>query len=161
MKTFAMGFVALFAATSASVADDGCAAFKWPVAREQALFAAAPATQPGATLAVGAAADLSLVPIDEVTFKIPPEHTPAAGTFGAAAEVVIPPAGAIQISLSEEAWIDVVQDGRAVQSVDFSGVKTCPGIRKSVRFKLSAGPAIIQLSGAKKAGLKVAVLAPE
>jgi hypothetical protein len=48
-----------------------------------------------------------------------------------------------------------------VQSVDFSGVKTCPGLRKSVRFKLSAGPAIIQLSGAKKAGLKVAVLAPE
>jgi hypothetical protein len=40
-------------------------------------------------------------------------------------------------------------------------VKTCPGIRKSVRFKLAAGAATVQLSGAKKAGLKVAVLTPE
>ncbi|WP_342633989.1 hypothetical protein [Mesorhizobium waimense] len=43
----------------------------------------------------------------------------------------------------------------------FSGVKTCTGIRKSMRFKLSAGPATIQLSGAKQANLKVAVLSPE
>ncbi|TPJ56574.1 hypothetical protein FJ471_23945, partial [Mesorhizobium sp. B2-7-1] len=47
------------------------------------------------------------------------------------------------------------------QGAAFSGVKTCPGIRKSVRFKLAGGAAIIQLSGAKKADLKVAVLTPE
>jgi hypothetical protein len=40
-------------------------------------------------------------------------------------------------------------------------VKTCPGIRKSVRFRLLAGAATLQISGAKKADLKIAVLAPE
>ncbi|MDX8479399.1 hypothetical protein RFN28_13045 [Mesorhizobium sp. VK24D] len=75
--------------------------------------------------------------------------------------MIVPPEGELQFSLSDEAWIDVVQDGHAVKSAGFSGVKTCPGIRKSVRFKLSAGPATVQLSGAKKADLKVAVLTPE
>jgi hypothetical protein len=75
--------------------------------------------------------------------------------------VAVPPEGELQISLSDEAWIDVVQDGKAVKLAGFSGMKTCPGIRKSVRFKLAAGPATIQLSGAKKETLKVAVLSPE
>ncbi len=92
---------------------------------------------------------------------MPPEHPPAQGTFGAVASVAVPAEGAIQISLSGEAWIDVIQNGHAVKSAAYSGVKTCPGIRKSVRFNLAPGPASIQLSGTKKAELKVAVLAPQ
>ncbi|WP_292064199.1 hypothetical protein [Mesorhizobium sp.] len=133
----------------------GCDAFKWPVTREQALFPAAPPAQSGADLTVGQAMDFALVAVDAISFEVPPQHAPAAGTFGATAS------GELQFSLSDEAWIDVVQDGHAVKSTGFSGVKTCPGIRKSVRFKLSAGPATVQFSGAKKADLKVAVLTPE
>jgi hypothetical protein len=94
MKTLALSLVAALAATSASMADDaGCAAFKWPVTRDQALFAAAPTTPSGATLVIGAATDLSLTPIDKVTFAIAPERAPATGTFGATAGVVVPPEG--------------------------------------------------------------------
>ena len=162
MKKVAISLFAILAGTSFAMAEDaGCEAFKWPVTREQALFAAAPATPSGATLVVGAAADLALVPAEKAGFALPPEHAPASGTFGAVASVEVPAEGAIQISLSGEAWIDVIQDGHAMKSVGYSGVKTCPGIRKSVRFKLTPGVATIQLSGAKKEDLKVAVLAPE
>ena len=162
MKILVFGFAAVLAATTAAMAENaGCAAFKWPVTREQALFAAAPATPSGATLAVGAAADLALVPVEKAGFAVPPERAPAPGTYGAVTSVVVPTEGAIQISLSGEAWIDVIQDGHVVKSAEYSGVKTCPGIRKSVRFKLAGGPATVQFSGAKKAELKVAVLAPE
>lgn len=162
MKKAVISLFAILAGTSFAMADDaGCTAFKWPVTREQALFAAAQAEQSGTALAVGAAADLSLEPIDSVTFEVAPERAPASGAFGATASLVVPPEGTIQISLSDEAWIDVVQDGKAVKLAAFSGIKTCPGIRKSVRFKLKAGPATLQLSGAKRANLKVAVLAPE
>ena len=162
MKKIVISLFAILASTSFAMADDaGCAAFKWPVTREQALFAEAQAEQSGTALAVGTAADVSLEPIDTVTFEVAPERPPASGTFGATGSLVVPPEGTIQITLSDEAWIDVIQDGHAMKSVGFSGVKTCPGIRKSVRFKLSAGPATIQLSGAKQANLKVAVLAPE
>ncbi|MDX8438659.1 hypothetical protein [Mesorhizobium australafricanum] len=162
MKKVAVSLFAILAGTSFAMAGDaGCDAFKWTVAREQALFPAAPAAQSGAALTVGQAVDFSLGAVDTISFEVPPEHAPAAGTFGATASVTVPPEGELQFSLSDEAWIDVVQDGQAVKSAAFSGVRTCPGIRKSVRFKLTAGPATVQLSGAKKADLKLAVLAPE
>jgi len=162
MRKVVISLLAILAGTSfAAAAGTGCDAFKWPVAREQALFAEAPAAQPGASLTVGQAVDFSLAAVDTIGFEVPPEHAPAAGTFGATASVTVPPEGELQFSLSDEAWIDVVQNGRAVRSSAFSGVKGCPGIRKSVRFKLSAGPATVQFSGAKKPDLKVAVLTPE
>ncbi|CDX13386.1 conserved exported hypothetical protein [Mesorhizobium sp. ORS 3324] len=162
MKKAAISLFAFLAGTNLAIAADaGCGAFKWPVAREQALFPAAPAAQSGADLAVGQAVDLALAAVDTVSFEIPPARAPAAGTFGATASVTVPTEGELQFSLSDEVWIDVVQDGHAVKSAGFSRAKACPGIRKSVRFKLSAGPATVQLSGAKKADLKVAVLTPE
>ncbi|SFO30671.1 hypothetical protein SAMN03159463_01577 [Mesorhizobium sp. NFR06] len=162
MKKVAISLFAILAGTSFAMAGDaGCDAFKWPVTREQSLFPAAPAAQSGATLAVGQAVDFSLAAVDTISFDVPPGRAPASGTFGAKASVLVPPEGELQFSLSDEAWIDVVQDGHVVKPAGFSGVKTCPGIRKSVRFKLAGGAAIIQLSGAKKADLKVAVLTPE
>ncbi|MDX8459422.1 hypothetical protein [Mesorhizobium humile] len=162
MRKVVISLFAILAGTSfAMAAGTGCDAFKWPVEREQALFPEATAAQSGATLTVGQAVDFSLEAADTVSFEVPPERAPAAGTFGATANVTVPPEGELQVSLSDEAWIDVVQDGKSVKSAAFSGVKSCPGIRKSVRFKLAGGAAIIQLSGAKKADLKVAVLTPE
>ncbi|MBZ9675806.1 hypothetical protein [Mesorhizobium sp. ES1-1] len=162
MKKVIIALFAILACGSAATAEDaGCEAFKWPVTREQVLFAAAQATSPGAELAVGAAADLALVPAEKAGFTLPPERSPAEGTFGAVASVEVPPEGAIQISLSGDAWIDVIQDGHTVKSAGYSAVKTCRDIRKSIRFKLAAGPATVQFSGARKAELKVAVLAPE
>ncbi|WP_320231181.1 hypothetical protein [Mesorhizobium montanum] len=162
MKKVVISLFAILAGTSfALAADTGCDAFKWPVEREQALFPSAPAAQSGAALTVGEAVDFSLAAVDTISFEVPPGHAPAAGTFGATARVTVPPEGELQFSLSDDAWIDVVQDGKTVKSAAFSGVKNCPGIRKSLRFKLAGGAAIIQLSGAKKADLKVAVLTPE
>ncbi|MFA6154433.1 hypothetical protein [Mesorhizobium sp.] len=162
MKKVIISLFAILASSGFATAEDaGCEAFKWPVTREQALFAAAPAASSGTTLAVGDAADLALVPAEKAGFTLPPERSPAEGTFGAVASVEVPPEGAIQISLSGEAWVDVIQDGHTVRSAGYSGVKTCRDIRKSIRFKLAAGPATVQFSGAKKAELKVAVLTPE
>lgn len=162
MKKVVISLFAILAGTGFAVAGDAdCAAFKWPVTREQALFPAAPAAQSGAALTVGQAVDFTLTAVDTISFAVPPEHAPVAGTFGATASVAVPPGGELQISLSGEAWIDVIQDDHAMKSVGYSGVKTCAGIRKSVRFKLAAGAATIQLSGAKDQSIKVAVLAPE
>ena len=50
--------------------------------------------------------------------------------------------------MSEEAWIDVAENGALVKSSDFSGQKDCPGVRKSVRFQLAAGSATVEISNA-------------
>lgn len=159
MRVIALALACLLGLGGSSRADaTGCAAFKWPVTREQALFSAATEARPGVAVAIGSAVELTLTPYGDASFSIPPERSPAVGTFGGKVDVIVPPQGGIQITLSEEAWIDVIQDGRIVHAADFSGAKSCPGIRKSVRFKLLGGAAIVQFSGVKKTRLKVAIL---
>lgn len=160
IRMFAAGLAAFIAAAAsdAFAAGEGCAAFRWPIEREQSLFASAPAASSGQTLNVGEAAAFALLPADAVKFGVAPGRTPAAGTFGAMATLAVETPQTIQITLSGEAWIDVVQDGAALKPSGVSSVKECPGIRRSLRFKLAAGDAALQFSGAHQADLKVAVL---
>ncbi len=140
----------------------GCAKFKWPVDRERSAFGT-----PGLQTVEGGKplpgimdpAIVKLKPIAEAGFVQPPGHKPKDGTFGAVFKT--PPiavAGTYQITLSDEAWIDVLQDGHEVRSSAFSGQKDCPDVRKSVRFPLNQGQATVQISGSTSDSIKVDVL---
>ncbi|HJW42400.1 MAG TPA: hypothetical protein VJ476_14380, partial [Rhizomicrobium sp.] len=59
-----------------------------------------------------------------------------------------PRAGDYYVSLSGEAWIDVVQGNALVASTAHTGDPDCPGLRKSVRFTLSASPLTVEISNA-------------
>ena len=164
MKKVVISLFAILASTSfAMAADAGCDAFKWPVTREQALFAGgARPRSPALPWQSGEAADLALVAgrYDQLYraagTRAGSRHVWRDGKCGRAARGGAPDQP-VRRSLGR------CHSGRPGHRSRwaFSGVKTCPGIRKSVRFKLAAGPATIQFSGAKKAELKVAVLTPE
>ena len=66
-------------------------------------------------------------------------------------------AGVYQVTLSGEGWIDLVQNGAALDSADHSGAKNCPGLRKSVRFNVGAAPVALQVSGVPGDSIKVAI----
>jgi hypothetical protein len=51
----------------------------------------------------------------------------------------------------------VIQDCREVKSGAFSGVTGCDGLRKSVKFDLTAAPFIIELSGTTAHTISLAV----
>ena len=153
---------------SAASAEDagGCAKFKWSIARERAAFAAAdlPSLAPGQTLpALPGAALLKLSPQSGVTFVRPPGKPPKASPAFAAVLPTIPvaTAGTYQVTLSDEAWVDVVQNGREIRSSGFSGQPDCPGVRKSVRFSLGAAPITLQISGAARDDIKVEIAPAE
>ena len=148
---------------SGALAEDagGCDAFKWSVARERSAFAT-PGLQtiePGKPLpGIMDPAVVSLKPVAEAGFVRPPGRKPKDGTFGAVLKA--PPiavAGTYQITLSDDAWIDVIQDGREVRSSAVSAGAGCP-VRKSVRFALRAGDATIEISGSAANSVKVEVL---
>ena len=89
----------------------------------------------------------------------PPPPPGPPGSFGAV--VKLPPiavAGTYQVTLSDDAWIDMLQGGREVRSAAFSGAKDCPGIRKSVRFPLQVGDATVQISGSASDSVKMELL---
>jgi hypothetical protein len=146
----------LAAPAGAGAADGACAGFKWPVDREIAWMTG-PVTDHAAIGREGGAVELHLADVAEAGFELPPERAPKSGTRGGLLRLEALPAGTYQVTLSDEAWIDMVQAGARVASIDFSGVKGCPGLRKSVRFRLAAGAATVQVSGASADRIRVAV----
>ena len=149
----ACGIVLALAFAGRALADDGCDKFAWPLTQERQQLAAAQtmAAKAGDTLLSlpRTAIVLHLATANDAKFTMPPERKPkAAAWFGGALSLPAPAkAGIYQITLSDEAWIDVVQNDRYARSVGSTGRSDCSGVRKSVRFELTAAPFVLQLSG--------------
>ena len=108
----------------------------------------------GITLALVAPADARL--------PMPPERAPREGTFaGFTSFKTAPKAGLYTISLSAGGWVDVVQDGHFLKPRAFSGATDCDGIRKTVKYELSASPFVLQISGIKENSVSIAILPTE
>ncbi|HYC24735.1 MAG TPA: hypothetical protein VEC58_01750 [Roseiarcus sp.] len=141
--------------------EAACRQFAWPLARERAWFSAALQPTPsGARLAaIREAILLDLKPTNEVHFVLTPERAPKADSFSG--EVIIAGVeapGLYQITLSDEAWIDVFENDARLKSIAFTGQKDCPGVRKSVRFELTPGARItVQISNSMKKSIKLAI----
>jgi len=149
---------------AATAAPSGCDQFKWPIAHEQAALAAVAAEPlaPGATLPADSAARLKLAPFSEAKLALPPERPPKfspsyAGAFALAAPAA---AGVYKVTLSAGAWIDVVQDGKFLKPVAFAEATGCANARKSVKFRLAAEPATLQLTGVGDSDVAV-IVSPE
>jgi hypothetical protein len=162
------GFAAgLHGATPLHAQDKpACEQFDWSIKREQALFGAPQLSR----VASGSKLDsiegglaLELQPQASVAFILPPERQPksADSSGGVITFANVPKAGLYQVTSSAEAWIDVIQDGKAIKSTAFSGKRGCADVRKSVRFELKPGVLTIQLSGATEKMVKLAVLPAE
>jgi hypothetical protein len=152
--------VVSLASTARAQDATGCDKFKWSVARERAWFAAgAKPVAAGADLPLAEQGyAVALVPDESAGFVAPPERAPKPGAFGGVLKIqALPKAGIYEITLSDEAWVDVVQNGASVKSSDFSGQKNCPGVRKSVRFSLAEGAATVQISNAASATIQLAI----
>ncbi len=141
----------------------GCDKFKWPLDKERATLTGTdlPKVASGArvTWPIPWATTVTLVPFANAKLPVAPERAPKSPTsFAGFVEIAAPPRpGTYKITLSSEGWIDVVQDGRAVKSVAFSGATGCDGIRKSVKFDLQAQPLTLELSGVPADTIGIAV----
>src|SRR5262245_42613875 len=98
-----------------------------------------------------------------VSFALPPEKAPKAEDWfgGAVWLAAVERTGTYQVTLSSDAWIDVIQDRKFVRSTGSSGRSDCPGVPKSVRFELEPAPIVLQLSGALSGTIVVAISASE
>jgi hypothetical protein len=141
----------------------GCDKFKWNIDREKAALtapdriklasggelAALPTT--GITLALRAPAEAGL--------PSPPERAPREGSFAGFANFKGPAkAGIYTVSLSAGGWVDLVQDGHFLKPKTFSGATDCNGIRKTMKYEISASPFVLQISGTKEDSVSVAIL---
>lgn len=168
MRTILLMALLCLGTAPANAAEEpsGCDKFKWPIERERAALTA----PDRAKLASGG--DLAALPASGVTLALvapadaklptPPERAPKEGTFAGFASVkTAPKAGLYTISLSSGGWVDVVQDGHFLKPKAFSGATDCDGIRKTMKYELSASPFVLQVSGTKENAISIAILPAE
>jgi hypothetical protein len=141
----------------------GCDKFKWDIARERAALTAPDriALSSGATVASApaAAVTLALRSVAEAALPTAPERAPKDGSFAGYAHFEgLPRAGLTTISLSSGGWVDVVQDGHVLKPKAFSGATDCDGIRKTMKYELSAAPFVLQISGSTRDSIAIAIL---
>lgn len=139
----------------------GCESFKWPLDKERAAFEDAAIEKVASGAARGPLKEqafvLALAPVADVPFVLPPGKKKNTDFGGLVAFAAPEKAATYQVTLGGEGWIDLIQDGAALDAKDHSGVKNCAGLRKSVRFAVGALPVTLQISGAAGDSLKVAI----
>jgi molybdopterin-binding protein len=154
------------ASVHAAEEPSGCDKFKWDIAQARAALTAPDRTNinSGSELAAVPSTGLTLALATPAEAKLPspPERAPKEGTFAGFANFkAVPKGGIYTISLSEGAWVDVVQDGHVLKPKGFSGATDCEGIRKTMKYELAASPFVLQISGAKDKALSIAILPSE
>ena len=144
----------------------GCDKFKWGIERERAALTAPDRVK----LASGG--ELTALPSTGMTLGLrapaeaklpsPPERAPKEGTFAGFATFTSPPkAGTYTVSLSAGGWVDLVQDGHVLKPKAFSGATDCDGIRKTMKYEISASPLVLEVSGTKEDSVSIAILPSE
>ena len=168
MRTVSIVALLLISVVQAWAAEEpsGCDKFKWNIDRERAALTAPDRAKltTGAELNALPASGviLNLVTPADAKLPTPPERAPRDGTFAGFASVkTAPKAGIYTVSLSAGGWVDVVQDGHFLKPKAFSGATDCDGIRKIMKYELSASPFVLQVSGSKDNSIAIAILPSE
>lgn len=110
------------------------------------------------SIAVGKGTGLRLQPVENVVFALAPARAPKPGSFGGVYQFTVATAGTYRVALAAAAWIDVVRDGKPLESVAHMEGPVCSGIRKIVDFTLTPGRYTLQLSGAKEVPMRVLIV---
>ena len=144
----------------------GCDKFKWNIDREKAALTAPDRIKlvSGGELTAlpSTGVTLALRPPADANLPSPPERAPKEGTFAGFANIkAAPKAGLYTVSLSAGGWVDLVQDGHFLKPKGFSDATDCDGIRKTMKYEISAKPLLLQVSGTKEDSISIAILPSE
>lgn len=152
-------------ATTAFAADP-CSSYKWNVSGEVRLFATAPtAAITGKDMAqaplieTGRLYGLTLHPQQQVSYAASPSKPMLAdGAFGGLLRFRVEKAGPHRVAIDAGFWLDVVHDGKPLQSLDFNGSRDCAGPRKIVVYDLPAGTELtLQIAAATSSDARLTV----
>jgi hypothetical protein len=170
MRLFVIGFAAaLMAAPAFAQAHEhdtpACAAMDaaLPAGLDDWLGKATVTTAPSpehavhASLALGKGYEARLAKKTEVTFSVQPEKPGGSVSYSGLFAFTVETAGDYTVALGAAAWIDVLEDGKALAPVSFGHGLECTTIRKKVVFALKPGVHVLQVAGNGAATLRVMV----
>ena len=99
-----------------------------------------------ATLTVGKAVDAALVHTPDVRYPLRPEQPGGSVSYGGIFAFKVGHAGTYRVALGSGAWVDIVKDGKAVESAAHGHGPDCSGIHKMVDFPLEPGNYVLEIA---------------
>ncbi|HVN69526.1 MAG TPA: hypothetical protein VMU38_07760 [Candidatus Binatia bacterium] len=150
--------LALLMWTGAAFADPVCTKLAWPLDAERARMNATADVVESGSMVRGTQGNVFILALKHgAGLPVASQRSTDPEKFSGFAILPLPSAGDYFISLSQEGWIDAIQNGVPAASTAHAGDPNCPGLRKSVRFTLSASPLTLEISNATSDRIVVAV----
>jgi hypothetical protein len=147
-----------FLAVAEATAEESCRNFSWSVGRPIDLFdEPLPVVQNAQSLPKEGVFALLLQPVADVIYLTTPERG-SDGSWGAVITVENIPAGRYQIALSEEAWVEAIQENVRLPVGASSRTAECRGVRRSLEVEVKGEPLTLQVGGAGTRRINIAVV---
>jgi hypothetical protein len=148
----------LFALLAAGeAAAESCRNFSWSIGRPIDLFdEPLPTVATAQSLPKEGVFALVLSPVADVIYPKTPERG-SDGSWGGVITIESVAAGRYQVALSEEAWVEAIQENVRLIHLS-SGSSACRGVRRSVEFEARGEPLTLQIGGAGVRRLSIAVV---
>jgi hypothetical protein len=148
----------ILGAAEAAAQDESCRNFSWSVGRSIDLFdEPLPVVESGQGLPKEGAFALTLKPIADVIYFVPPERG-SDGGLGGIVTIESMPAGRYQIALSDGGWVDAIQANKRLPELASSRTRECPGVVHSVEVEVRREPLTLQIGGAHGRRINIAVV---
>lgn len=172
MRTFARALLPFLLAASAAFAhtDQGCEALPPELAAEiaamrgtaQPLEAIDSLGQVSTNVELSRRYDVTLTPQSAMRFPVPPaRHRALPEATAGLVYFRTGKAGRYRIGLTSRHWIDVLDNGKTIDSVTHRGHTGCALLHKVVEFDLPAGRILVlQFSGAADATVGLVITGP-
>jgi hypothetical protein len=149
--------VAAFASAEAA-AEDKCRNFSWSIGRPIDLFdEPLPTVTTAQSLPKEGVFALVLSPVGDVIYPKTPERG-SDGSWGGVITLENLAAGRYQVALSEEAWVEAIQENVRLPTQASARSSHCRGVRRSVEFEARGEPLTLQVGGASVRRLNIAVV---
>ena len=110
-----------------------------------------------APLMLGKGYEARLARKAEVTFSVRPEKPGGSVSYSGLFAFTVETAGNYTVALGSAAWIDVLEDGKALEPSTFGRGQECTTIHKMVVFALKPGLHVLQVAGNGAGRLRVMV----
>nr|WP_240334383.1 hypothetical protein [Sphingobium estronivorans] len=99
-----------------------------------------------AVLTPGQAVAMALLPTPKIAYPLRPAKPGGTVSYGGLASFTVQQAGTWRVALGSGAWVDVVKDGKAADSIAHGHGPDCSGIRKMVDYALQPGNYTLQVA---------------
>lgn len=149
-------------ATHANHHQQPCTALPTEMTSWKAPIAISAAKNPAelsqSVVSINKAAQATLFPTKTVKFVVAPEERGGSVSFAGMVQFDVPTPGTYRVTTDSRPWVEMVKDGKAIDSIKHQHEAQCLGMEKILDFPLSAGRHTMEFTANGKETIKFIIV---